>query len=228
MFFASLITPVILLVLYAAFLANVYRDSFISALPEGFPAAEKLIGGIVGEAVGFIPACGKLHHGIILLQHDHGFGQGHGCKTGSHRFPSKSTLALSYYLATLLQRCLSALLRQVRDLSISAKGRLVSFLCRRDAAVCGHCSACAFRHCTSSSIVNPFSDDSGAGSAVGTIVASGYGFICGAYMPIAHQLRLAAHPYVSARNIRNKPSFAIMPSAVRSPRQRCGSCSRSY
>ena len=48
MFFASLITPVILLVLYAAFLANVYRDSFISALPEGFPAAEKLIGGIVG------------------------------------------------------------------------------------------------------------------------------------------------------------------------------------
>ena len=45
MFFASLITPVILLVLYAAFLANVYRDSFISALPEGFPAAEKLIGG---------------------------------------------------------------------------------------------------------------------------------------------------------------------------------------
>ena len=33
MFFASLITPVILLVLYAAFLANVYRDSFISALP---------------------------------------------------------------------------------------------------------------------------------------------------------------------------------------------------
>ena len=31
MFFASLITPVILLVLYAAFLANVYRDSFISA-----------------------------------------------------------------------------------------------------------------------------------------------------------------------------------------------------
>ena len=41
MFFASLITPVILLVLYAAFLANVYRDSFISALPEGFPAASR-------------------------------------------------------------------------------------------------------------------------------------------------------------------------------------------
>ena len=32
MFFTSLITPVILLVLYAAFLSNVYEDSFRSAL----------------------------------------------------------------------------------------------------------------------------------------------------------------------------------------------------
>ena len=35
MFFTSLITPVILLVLYATFLGNVYRDSFLSALPPG-------------------------------------------------------------------------------------------------------------------------------------------------------------------------------------------------
>ena len=36
MFFTSLITPVILLVLYATFLAKVYRDSFASAVPQGF------------------------------------------------------------------------------------------------------------------------------------------------------------------------------------------------
>ena len=36
MFFSSLITPAILLVLYVTFLSNVYRDSFLSALPEGF------------------------------------------------------------------------------------------------------------------------------------------------------------------------------------------------
>ena len=36
MFFTSLITPVLLLVLYATFLANIYRDSFTSALPEAF------------------------------------------------------------------------------------------------------------------------------------------------------------------------------------------------
>ena len=33
MLITSLITPMILLVLYATFLAGVYRDSFISALP---------------------------------------------------------------------------------------------------------------------------------------------------------------------------------------------------
>lgn len=40
MFFSSLITPAILLVLYVTFLSNVYRDSFLSALPAlRFPRA---------------------------------------------------------------------------------------------------------------------------------------------------------------------------------------------
>ena len=34
MFFTSLITPAILLVLYATFLGNVYRDSFEMNLPD--------------------------------------------------------------------------------------------------------------------------------------------------------------------------------------------------
>lgn len=36
MFFSALITPFILIVLYATFLAKVYKDSFTSAFPEGF------------------------------------------------------------------------------------------------------------------------------------------------------------------------------------------------
>ena len=43
MFFTSLITPIILLVLYATFLAKVYRDSFTSALPAGFSIKQKLL-----------------------------------------------------------------------------------------------------------------------------------------------------------------------------------------
>ena len=45
MFITSLITPIILLVLYATFLAKVYRDSFASAMPEGFSVPEALING---------------------------------------------------------------------------------------------------------------------------------------------------------------------------------------
>ena len=49
MFFTSLITPVILLVLYAAFLSNVYEDSFRSALEAaGVSVPDSLIGGCVG------------------------------------------------------------------------------------------------------------------------------------------------------------------------------------
>ena len=47
MFFSSLITPIILLVLYITFLANVYRDSFASAVPQGITIDDKLLNGIV-------------------------------------------------------------------------------------------------------------------------------------------------------------------------------------
>ena len=48
MFFTSLITPAILLVLYATFLGNVYRDSFEMNLPDTLALSEKLIDGLVG------------------------------------------------------------------------------------------------------------------------------------------------------------------------------------
>ena len=48
MFFTSLITPAILLVLYATFLGNVYRDSFLMNLPTGLEMSDKLIDGLVG------------------------------------------------------------------------------------------------------------------------------------------------------------------------------------
>lgn len=50
MFFSSLITPLILLVLYATFLAKVYRDSFSGAIPQDFHVENLsgLIDGMVG------------------------------------------------------------------------------------------------------------------------------------------------------------------------------------
>ena len=49
MFFTSLITPLILLVLYGTFLSNVYDQTFRSALEAaGTTVPDKLIGGCVG------------------------------------------------------------------------------------------------------------------------------------------------------------------------------------
>ena len=48
MFFTSLITPAILLVLYVTFLGNVYRDSFTSNLPNSLKLSESIIEGLVG------------------------------------------------------------------------------------------------------------------------------------------------------------------------------------
>ena len=48
MFFTSLITPAILLVLYVTFLAKVYKESFTSALPAAFALDDSLINGTVG------------------------------------------------------------------------------------------------------------------------------------------------------------------------------------
>lgn len=185
MFFASLITPVILLLLYAAFLANVYRDSFISALPEGFPAAEKLIGGIVGGqlvssllAVSCITVSFCCNMTMVLDK-----------VTGARRDLTvspvkKSTLALSYYLATFASTLLVCLIAAGAGFIYLAKvGWYLSFA---DVMLLFADIVLLVLFGTAlSSIVNRFLTTQGQVSAVGTIVSSGYGFICGAYMPIA-------------------------------------------
>ena len=47
MLFTSMITPVILIVLYATFLAKVFRDSFTAAIPDMIQISDKLINGTV-------------------------------------------------------------------------------------------------------------------------------------------------------------------------------------
>ena len=48
MFFTSLITPLILLVLYATFLADVFRNSFLLSFPTGMEPDETVINALVG------------------------------------------------------------------------------------------------------------------------------------------------------------------------------------
>ena len=48
LFFVSLITPIILIILYATFLLKVYRDTFSSAIPDGLTLDSKISEGVIG------------------------------------------------------------------------------------------------------------------------------------------------------------------------------------
>ena len=71
MLFSSMITPVILIVLYATFLANVYKDSFVSATKDMIDLPDKIIGSTVSCGT----SCSKLCNCYILRQSYDGSGQ---------------------------------------------------------------------------------------------------------------------------------------------------------
>ena len=74
MLFSSMITPVILIVLYATFLANVYKDSFVSATKNMIDLPDKIINGTVAAQLAAAP-CSKLCNCYILRQSYDGSGQ---------------------------------------------------------------------------------------------------------------------------------------------------------
>lgn len=185
MFFTSLITPAILLVLYATFLKNVYRDSFVSSLPDGFTLKESLINGLVGgELVSSILAVSCVTVAFcsnMLMVQDKVNGTIKDLKIS----PVKpSTLAFAYYFANLITTLLICYATGVLCLIyVAAVGWYMAFadvlLMLLDITL-----LVLFGNALSS-VINFFLSSQGQISAVGTIVSSGYGFICGAYMPIS-------------------------------------------
>lgn len=185
MFFTSLITPVILLVLYATFLKNVYHDSFLSSLPEGFNISDKIINGFVGsQLISSILAVSCVTVAFcsnMLMVQDKSNGT---IKDLTIAPLNRSMLALSYYFATLISTliiCFTATgfclaYSAVTGWYMSLSDVIYLFIDVIMLVMFGT----AF-----SSIINFFLNTQGQMSAVGTIISSGYGFICGAYMPIS-------------------------------------------
>ena len=186
MFFSSLITPAVLLVLYISFLSNIYRENFVAALPSGFTLSESVIDGVVAGqlASSLLAVCCvtiAFCSNLIMIQDK---------VTGSVRdltvTPVKrSVLAMGYF-------------------SASAAATLIVCL-----ATCGLCFLYTLSQgwylsgadialilldvflltlfgTALSSCLHYFLTTQGQMSAVGTLVGAGYGFICGAYMPIAN------------------------------------------
>lgn len=185
MFFTSLITPAILLVLYATFLGNVYRDTFTAGLPQGVKMDEGLIDGLVGgQLISSILAVSCITVAFcsnFLMVQD----KVNGTIKDLRISPVKSaTLSISYYVATLISTlivCFAATgicLGYVAIVGWYMRISDVLFLLLDVLLLSLFGTAL-------SSLINFFLNTQGQISAVGAIISAGYGFICGAYMPIS-------------------------------------------
>ena len=186
MFFTSLITPLILLVLYGTFLSNVYEDSFRSALEAaGASVPDRLIGGCVGGelASSLLAVCCitvAFCSNFLMVQDRVG-----GARRDLTVSPvGRGTLALGYYIANLISTllvCFSAV-----GLCLIYVSRVGWFLSARDVLlILLDVLLLVLFGSALSSVINVFIRSQGQMSAVGTIVSAGYGFLCGAYMPIS-------------------------------------------
>lgn len=185
MFFTSLITPIILLVLYATFLAKVYRDSFSSALPAGFSIKQKLIDATVGgELFSSLLAVSCVTVSFccnMLMVQDKVSGARHDLTVS----PVKSSvLSLSYYISTLISTLLVCLAATAA--CFIYLGTIGWYMSLKDVMfIILDVFLLTLFGTALSSVINVFLSSQGQISAVGTVVSAGYGFICGAYMPIS-------------------------------------------
>ena len=185
MFFTSLITPLILLVLFFTFLGNVYRDTFLSFVPDGVQVPAALADGFVGGWLlsSMLAVCCvtvAFCSNMQMVQD-----KVSGAEADLSVAPVKrSTLALGYFLSaafTTLIICGAALC-----VGLFYLWQAGWYLTLSDVLLLLFDTVLLVLFGTAlSSLVNGFLSTQGQLSAVGTIVSSCYGFICGAYMPLS-------------------------------------------
>ena len=185
LFLTSLITPMILLVLYVSFLGNVYRDSFTMNLPEGITVSEDLIDGYVaGQLISSILAVSCVTVAFcsnFLMVQD----KANGTIKDLRITPvSPSVLSLGYYLSSFISTLMICFLATA--LCIGYVGIVGWYMSIAD-VLCLYLDVLLLTlfGTALSSVINFFLSSQGQISAVGTLVSSCYGFICGAYMPIS-------------------------------------------
>ena len=187
MFFSSLITPVILLVLYVTFLKKVFDDSFRSALTEaGAVVSDSIINGVVGgQLVSSLLAVSCVTVAFcsnLLMIKDKTSGARHDLTLTPVR---PAVMAMGYYMASLLSTLIVTLTAAAVCLGYLAWAGW--YLTAGDvAALLLDVLLLTMFGTALSSCINFWLTTDGQASAVGTIVSAGYGFICGAYMPMSN------------------------------------------
>lgn len=185
MFFTALITPGILLLLYATFLGNIYRDTFTSVFPQGFEVDESLINGCVGgQLISSILAVSCVTVAFcsnMLMVQD----KANSTVNDFNVTPvSRSVMAVGYYVATLFSTLLICFVST--GICLGYVASVGFYMSLTDVLLLFLDVFLLVMFGTAlSSIINFFLSTQGQISAVGSIISSAYGFICGAYMPIS-------------------------------------------
>lgn len=184
LFFTSLITPMILLVLYITFLGNVYRDVYDQVLGP-FDISKEIINSFVAShlvsSLLAVTAVTVSFCSNMLMVQDKFLGM----KQDMSVSPIKRHVpAIAYFVASFVVTyaiCLVAVAGGF--IYIASMGW---YLTAFDVALILLDVALLVMFGTAlSSLINFFLSSQGQISAVGSIVSSCYGFICGAYMPLS-------------------------------------------
>lgn len=182
-FFGALITPMILLVLYVSFLANVYKQSYAAALPPDVP--EKLLNALVGgqltsSLLAVVCVTVAFCANMIMVAD-----KVSGARNDMNITPvSRTKVALGYYIATVCATLIICLIAMAACfIYLAIVGWYMSFtdvlLILLDVIIL------VLFGVGLSTLINYFLSTQGQIAAVSTIVSSAYGFISGAYMPIS-------------------------------------------
>lgn len=184
-FFMSMITPLILLVLFATFLRNVYIGSFKSAFPEGFTVNDRIIEGIAGAwlmssilsvssvTVAFCSNTIMIDDKISSALNDFRVS------------PVKPTMvSIGYFVSNFFVTFIVMMVVMlIGHIYLAAVGWYITagdvFMIIID-CICGILFGTLL-----AGVVESFVSTQGGMSAVATLVSSMYGFICGAYMPLS-------------------------------------------
>lgn len=186
MLFSSLITPVILIVLYATFLAKVYRDSFLSNLPDAVHISDELVNGTVAAQLAaalLAVSCITVTFCVNLTMVQD---KANGVEKDFLVSPVKrSVIYIGYFFSTVLNSLMVNGLALV--ICLLYMKRMGWYMSAADIlwVILDEILLVLFGSTLSSIICYPLKTQ-GQMSAVGTIVSAGYGFVCGAYMPISN------------------------------------------
>lgn len=186
MFFASLITPMILLILYVTFLGRVFHNSLDQdalgvALPDSVINA--VVNGQILACLLAVCSVTVAFSSNLLMVNDK--------ITGSTKdidvSPVKShTKSLAYFAATFISTIIINLVALILCLLYIRTQNCWYYELRDVLLLFGDVVLLSFFGTALASVVNFGLKTQGQLSAVANIVSAGYGFICGAYMPISN------------------------------------------